>query len=135
MKQTQVRERAHLDSLRSVDFHSKNQYFLVTGAEDGRVKIWDQRKFDKPYLSFNAHSHWVFAVKFSRNIGFMLASAGADAKVSTALTSKVNLFHLGSVAAGKIDKVKDSIARTYQVHEDSIYSLCWVSIRPLHSGP
>lgn len=81
MKQTQVRERAHLDTLRSVDFHSKNQHFLVTGAEDGRVKIWDQRKFDKPYLSFNAHSHWVFAVKFSRNIGFMLASAGADAKV------------------------------------------------------
>lgn len=50
-------DHCHYPSARDIDFNPNRQYYLATGGDDCKIKIWDVRSFKDP-LTTAKHSHW-----------------------------------------------------------------------------
>jgi WD40 repeat protein len=100
-----VREtlRGHMDGVRALAFHPA-QPLLVSGSEDGTVKLWDLRHAERqkgvsssdhkrnrqvdPRLTYRGHVGAVFAVRIGRCLGdSVCVSAGIDATIRVWLLS------------------------------------------------
>lgn len=51
-------EDAHGQLIRDLDCNPNKQCHLVTGGDDGTLKIWDSRNIKEPMFTRNDHSHW-----------------------------------------------------------------------------
>eukprot|EP00029_Vermamoeba_vermiformis_P006934 TRINITY_DN2858_c0_g1_i1.p1 TRINITY_DN2858_c0_g1~~TRINITY_DN2858_c0_g1_i1.p1 ORF type:complete len:353 (+),score=80.60 TRINITY_DN2858_c0_g1_i1:58-1116(+) len=116
---------AHGQFVRSVDINSNNPYYLVSGGDDSKVKFWDWRNTKQPVLQFTNHSHWVTCVRYNKLKDSLVLSASTD--------SLVNLYSAASIAFqnpsmdgdSKMKYKRDEQIRTYDDHEDSVYTVCW----------
>jgi striatin 1/3/4 len=96
--------RGHMDGVRTLSFHPA-QPLLVSGSEDGTVKLWDLRHADRqksssssdqkrsprqvdPRLTYRGHVGAVFAARIGRSLGdSVCVSAGMDATIRVWLLS------------------------------------------------
>lgn len=112
-------EGADSQQVRDIDFSSGAMYMVASGGDDGSVKWWDYRHCAAPlHEQPDVHSHWVWQVQFSPNYGDrLLLSAGTDA-----------IVNLWDVA--QRNEEESALIKTYDEHEDSIYSVAWSAADP-----
>lgn len=51
-------ERAHSDTVRDFDFNPNSLYYLASGGDDCKVRVWDTRNLKAPMKTLSGHSHW-----------------------------------------------------------------------------
>jgi WD40 repeat protein len=114
---TDLREAGHIVRISGiVDAHSMNvkavainANTLITGCEEGVIKVWDLRNFqgDAVHRVQDAHMHWVTNLSFGNSSKCFL-SAGADCAVT-----------VWSLDNGQIKNIQTNKL------EDSIYAVAW----------
>ncbi|EQC39103.1 hypothetical protein SDRG_03311 [Saprolegnia diclina VS20] len=123
-------EDAHLGCTRDVDYNPNKPYYIASGGDDGKVKFWDLRKPQTALLTLSGHSHWVWCVKYNRFHDQLVLSSSSD--------SLVNLWRVSSISSAPLLEmddddseqgidVGDARIKSYEEHEDSVYSVAWGS--------
>lgn len=56
---------AHAGNIRDLDYNPNRPMTVVTGGDDGLIKIWDLRNLGAPMLHLKGHSHWVSSVRYN----------------------------------------------------------------------
>lgn len=51
-------DRAHSDTVRDFDFNPNSLYYLASGGDDCKVRVWDTRNLKAPMKTLSGHSHW-----------------------------------------------------------------------------
>ncbi|OQR96716.1 hypothetical protein ACHHYP_13756 [Achlya hypogyna] len=135
---------AHLACVRDVDYNPNKPYYIASGGDDGKVKFWDLRKPQAALLTLAGHSHWytasrescldrlhrVWCVKYNRFHDQLVLSSSSD--------SVVNLWRVSSISSAPLLEMDDSESeagvdvgdakiKSYEEHEDSVYSVAWGS--------
>lgn len=116
---------AHSHTTRDVDINPNNPYYFVSGGDDGKIKFWDHRNVDKPVLFFSEHSHWIWNVRYNKFDSLVLSSSS---------DGTVNLWNIETLAfknrtttPEKSNGLVDKLLKSYQDHDDSVYSIAWSS--------
>jgi len=115
-------EGAHSEIVRDVDINPSIPYYFVSGGDDGKIKFWDTRKASAPLNSFQNHSHWVWNVKYNK-FDTLVISSSTDGTVT--------LWDIGSLSFQNSNRDDaqitrpDGILKTYDDHQDSVYSVAW----------
>lgn len=111
---------------RDLDCNPHKQCHIVTGSNDGCVKIWDFRNTKAPVFARHDHSHWVWTVRYNTFHDQLILSSSSD--------SKVNLhcaFSASSEATtATTDAVNDCLLESLDYHDDSVYCVEWSSADP-----
>jgi len=126
-KRAFVIEEAHRYAARDIDYNPNKPQFVATCGDDRLIKCWDLRSLAVPAMQLAGHSHWVWTCKYNRFHDQLLLSGGTD--------SLVNLWRCSSVSSAPLldldgDSAKgsdtdDCKVRTFDVHEESVYSVAW----------
>lgn len=133
--------------IKDFDFNPNRSNYIATGGDDGSVKFWDTRAVDKPLLTIANHTHWITSIAFNKFHDQLILTSSTDNQVN--LESVISLssasFQLdskseASAAAEEDDtepdgysryyivlfsKPDDGLVKTYEQHEDSVYSVAW----------
>ena len=74
---------AHDRDINVIDWN-KNEPFIASGGDDGMLKIWDLRMFDKgqPVAVFKHHTQPITSVEWHPKDFSVLASSGADNQIA-----------------------------------------------------
>lgn len=101
---------AHPTEILSLDWSKYDDHFLVTGACDNRLRLWDIRMITKPATVFESHQAAVRRVKFDPHRRDRLASTGYDGllKIWTLTSTNSNI-----------------IRHTERISKEFIYGLDW----------
>jgi len=125
---------AHGQFVRDVDINPNKPWYFVSGGDDCKIKFWDQRKANTPLKTFTSHSHWVWSVKYNRFMDALVLSSSTDTFVNlwnvSSLSFQIPLLGDDSDNRGNKPKQKkptDHLVKTYDDHEDSVYSISWGS--------
>jgi len=137
-----------------LEYNPYSTYHMVSGGDDGKVKCWDIRNKKEPLRVLVAHSHWVTNVKFNPNYDQLLLSSSTDSTVNLwnlpTIAAKQadddadmendeenaggeqqasdNAAEASKQAAKKkaaTSDDKDSLIKTIDEHEESVYSVAW----------
>lgn len=109
---------AHLPFVRTIDFNSNKDYTLLSGGDDGLVKIWDTRSPEEPLKVFHGHGHWITAVSYNKHHDQFFLSASTD--------HSLFLWHAPSLSSEKKTRSEgERILKKYNEHDESIYSVAW----------
>jgi WD40 repeat protein len=122
-------EETHLNSVLDMDYNPNKPYCIVTGGDEGKMKFWDLRSPQKPLLNLNAHTHWVWSVRYNRFHDQLVLSSSSDTLLSLWRVSSISsapIVELDELETASAD-VADTKIRSYEEHEDSIYSIAWGS--------
>ncbi|CAM9671587.1 unnamed protein product [Ascophyllum nodosum] len=138
MEKTMSVTQAHRFTVRDLDYNPNKPFCLVTCAEDRLIKFWDLRKPNAPVKSIVGHDHWVNTVKYNRFHDQLLLSGSSDCMVHLWRVSSVSSAPLlepdedddaddfdTSGIGGSKGEAADIRVRTFDEHEESIYSLAW----------
>lgn len=123
-------DNAHSQVVRGMDHNPNQMYHFATCGDDCCAKFWDARKLEKPLITRQDHSHWVWSVRFNPHYDQLVLTSSSD--------SQVVLTRLASIASEPVkvgeedDTVvyqpqKDMVIQKYDEHEDSVYSVEWSS--------
>jgi WD40 repeat protein len=136
--------------VRDLDFNPNKDYTLCTGGDDGKVKLWDTRKTDRPTKVLLQHSHWVWGVQYNRTYDQLLLSCSGDCSVNLwnahslssansmtlapkpgdTLKTPVSHKLLKDAPVSTVDLTSDHLIKCFEDHEDSVYSVAWSSVNP-----
>ena len=74
---------AHDADINVIDWN-KNEPFIVSGGDDGKIKVWDLRVFDRgdPVAVFHHHKAPVTSVEWHPSDATVFASSGSDDQVA-----------------------------------------------------
>jgi len=120
--------------VRDIDINPNNPNFFVTGGDDYKIKFWDQRNTSKPLQKvLTKHSHWVWKVQYNPNFDSLVISSSSDGTVNLWNVSSLSFRnpHVMSNTSTTVLDLNtntdslDRLLKTYEDHEDSIYSICW----------
>uniref|UniRef100_A0A8D8D6U7 Protein TSSC1 n=2 Tax=Culex pipiens TaxID=7175 RepID=A0A8D8D6U7_CULPI len=132
-----VIEDAHSQLVRDLDCNPNKQCHIVTGGDDGVMKIWDFRNTKEHVFARNDHHHWIWNVRFNTYHDQLLLSAGSDGKIMLTCASSVSSEALDSVGGGGGDEgertkehLADGLLQTFDQHEDSVYCVEWSTADP-----
>jgi len=115
--------------VRDVDCNPNKPSHLASCGDDRTVKVWDTRAASKPLAVAAKHTHWAWTVRYNPSHDQLLLSGGAD--------GLVNLWRLSSVSSAPLlideedpanadsQEKMDLCVRSYEDHEDSVYSVAW----------
>ncbi|ORY42198.1 WD40 repeat-like protein [Rhizoclosmatium globosum] len=130
---------AHDQCIRDIDYNPNKPYYLATGGNDGRVRIWDSRNVTKPLKDLNNHTHWVWSVAYNKFHDQLLLSSSSDCLVNLHNVVSVSSTPFGLIRSmdsdeegldGIYSKTTDELIATYREFEDSVYSVAWSSADP-----
>lgn len=112
---------------RDLDCNPHKQCHIVTGSDDGCVKIWDFRHLQKPVFSRNDHSHWVWTVRYNTFHDQLILSSSSDSRVNVTCA-----YSASSEASAASDNAEanDCLLETLDYHDDSVYCVEWSSADP-----
>lgn len=125
--EAQILDRCHEDVIRDVDYNPNKPYHIVTAGDDRRLRLWDLRKPSSPLKTLGSHSHWVTGAKFNRFHDQLILSAGTDSSVALWSIVSTSSAPLGELENPVNEKEGDKLIKTYDEHEDSVYSIAWSS--------
>lgn len=145
---------AHQQPVRDLDFNPNAQYYLASCGDDCEYKFWDVRSAKQPAIVMQAHSHWVWSVRYNQYHDQLVLTCSSDSRV---ILSRVASFasqpfgHLleadelsgdglsgaedgdeegGEPAEQRRRKLKDEVITVYDEHEDSVYAAEWSNADP-----
>lgn len=114
---------------RDLDCNPHKQCHIVTGNDDGCIKIWDYRNVKEPLFCRNDHSHWVWSVRFNTFHDQLILSSSSDSRVNVTCA-----FSVSSEANNPDRKaestLQDGLLESFSYHEDSVYCAEWSSADP-----
>ncbi|XP_055911425.1 EARP-interacting protein homolog [Eupeodes corollae] len=120
---------AHGQLVRDVDCNPNKQCHILTGGDDGYLKIWDTRMAREPVFIRGDHSHWVWNVRFNTFHDQLLLSSSSDCKVL--LTCAGSVSSETTEEDGEPKKLlSDGLLQTFDQHEDSVYCVEWSNVDP-----
>eukprot|EP01125_Pyxidicula_operculata_P007751 TRINITY_DN2625_c0_g1_i2.p2 TRINITY_DN2625_c0_g1~~TRINITY_DN2625_c0_g1_i2.p2 ORF type:complete len:145 (-),score=36.58 TRINITY_DN2625_c0_g1_i2:69-503(-) len=108
---------------RDVDINPNVPTCIMSGGDDGKIKFWDTRKYDEPLKVLSKNSHWVWKVQFNKSFDSLVLSSSTDGTVN--LWNIQSLSFKNSTLKGESKKQEDKLIKTFNDHEDSVYSICW----------
>lgn len=114
--------------IRDLDCNPNKQCHLVTGGDDGSIKIWDCRSIKYPIFTRSDHNHWVFNVRFNTFHDSLVLSSSSDGKVL--LTCARSVSSEADEGTEKKDGLADGLLQMFEQHEDSVYCCEWSSVDP-----
>ncbi|XP_017861389.1 PREDICTED: protein TSSC1 [Drosophila arizonae] len=132
-------EDSHGQFVRDLDCNPNKQCHLVTGGDDGCLKVWDCRMVKAPVFERSDHSHWVWSVRFNTFHDQLILSSSSDCKVLLTCAGSVSSEapgtddseELGTGASQERHKVlSDGLLQTFDQHEDSVYCAEWSNVDP-----
>ncbi|KAH8307314.1 hypothetical protein KR044_009968 [Drosophila immigrans] len=128
-------DEAHGQLVRDLDCNPNKQCHLVTGGDDGCLKVWDCRMVKAPVFERNDHSHWLWSVRFNTFHDQLILSSSSDCKVLLTCAGSVSSEAVPSdaseAAAQERHKVlSDGLLQTFDQHEDSVYCAEWSNVDP-----
>lgn len=129
---------AHGQLVRDLDCNPNKQCHLVTGGDDGCVKVWDCRMVKAPVFERSDHSHWVWCVRFNTFHDQLILSSSSDCKVLLTCAGSVSseaqapeINEANSSGAQERHKVlSDGLLQSFDQHEDSVYCAEWSNVDP-----
>lgn len=130
---------AHGQLVRDLDCNPNKQCHLVTGGDDGCVKVWDCRMVKAPVFERNDHSHWVWCVRFNTFHDQLILSSSSDCKVlltcagSVSSEAQVSSEINEANTSGPQERHKvlsDGLLQSFDQHEDSVYCAEWSNVDP-----
>ncbi|KAI8609072.1 WD40-repeat-containing domain protein [Chytriomyces sp. MP71] len=136
---------AHLECVRDIDFNPNKPYYIATGGDDGKVRIWDTRATTNgPVKELSNHTHWVWSVNYNRYHDQLLLSSSSDCLVNLHNVVSVSSTPYGLIRSMDQDmdtesgledvneaiKTTDELIATYREFEDSVYSVAWSTADP-----
>ncbi|XP_052860778.1 EARP-interacting protein homolog [Anopheles cruzii] len=136
-------EEAHSQLVRDLDCNPNKQCHIVTGGDDGVLKVWDFRNTKEHVFARNDHHHWIWSVRFNTYHDQLLLSSGSDGKVLLTCAGSVSSEALeggGSGTSGDPaepgdggdlkEHLADGLLHTFDQHEDSVYGVEWSTADP-----
>nr|XP_016994030.2 EARP-interacting protein homolog [Drosophila takahashii] len=133
---------AHGQMVRDLDCNPNKQCHLVTGGDDGYLRIWDCRMPKAPVFERSDHSHWVWSVRFNTFHDQLLLSSSSDCKVLLTCAGSVSsetqaqpglddsANFSGPEAEERRKLLPDGLLQTFDQHEDSVYCAEWSNVDP-----
>lgn len=129
---------AHGQLVRDLDCNPNKQCHLVTGGDDGCLKVWDCRMVKSPVFERSDHSHWVWSVRFNTFHDQLILSSSSDCKVlltcagsvSSEALSADNSEGITTVPQERHKVLSDGLLQTFDQHEDSVYCAEWSNVDP-----
>lgn len=110
---------------RDLDCNPHKQCHIVTGSDDGCIKIWDFRNVKEPVYCRNDHSHWVWTVRYNTFHDQLILSSSSDSKVNVTCA-----YSASSEANESKEAVNDCLLESLDYHDDSVYCVEWSSADP-----
>merc|ERR1712059_14806 len=98
---------AHASDINVIDWNPSDP-FIVSGGDDGMVKVWDLRSFGgitDPVATFKHHNGPVTSVEWNQNDSTVFASSGDDDQVALwdlALEKEIEEIHWHAKVPGLI---------------------------------
>ena len=78
-KAAKVIAEAHTSDVNVIDWSvSQTTAFILSGGDDGVIKVWDQRNVTKPLASFKHHTAPITSVEWCPHDAGVFAASGAD---------------------------------------------------------
>jgi WD40 repeat protein len=125
MQVTHVLQNAHSEPILDVDFNPNRPYHFLTCGEDLLARFWDLRKLDRPLKLLGKHSHWITQARFNQSHDQLVLTAGTDGSVLLWSVVSMSSAPLGDLEDPQNEKDGDKLIKTYDEHEDSVYSVAW----------
>ncbi|XP_050074946.1 EARP-interacting protein homolog [Anopheles maculipalpis] len=133
-------EEAHSQMVRDLDCNPNKQCHIVTGGDDGVMKVWDFRNTKEHVFARSDHHHWIWSVRFNTYHDQLLLSSGSDGKVLLTCAGSVS-SEAPEVIAGPDavepaggselrEHLADGLLQTFDQHEDSVYGVEWSTADP-----
>ncbi|CAG8433077.1 10706_t:CDS:2 [Diversispora eburnea] len=130
-------ENSHSVLVRALDFNPNKPHQFASAGDDCKVRFWDLRNTSESIKEISDHTHWVWAIAYNRFHDQLFLSSGSDCQVN--LQSIVSIssaaFHYNDDKSD--DEYQDipasptdGLVRTYDQHEDSVYSVAWSASDP-----
>jgi len=131
---------AHSVLVRALDFNPNRPNQIASAGDDCKVRFWDIRNTTESIKEISDHTHWIWAIAYNRFHDQLFLSSGSDCQVN--LQSIVSIssatFQYNDYEDNKsedeygeiIGKPTDGLVRTYDQHEDSVYSVAWSAHDP-----
>ena len=112
---------AHDSDVNVIDWN-KNEPFLASGGDDGYLKVWDLRVFDKgqPVAAFKHHTAPVTSVEWHPTDFTVLASSGEDNQIALwdlAIERDEEEQQRNGVSSGDKDDLKDVPPQLLFIHQ------------------
>lgn len=122
--------------IRDLDCNLKKLYRIVTGYDDGTIKIWDSRKTKESLFSRNDHTDTIWSIRYNRSHDQLILSSGSDNKVvltcAESVSSESDASHF--LEGGRLKELKEHLADgllyTFEHHNCPVYSTEWSSTDP-----
>eukprot|EP00049_Salpingoeca_infusionum_P003328 m.65637 g.65637 ORF g.65637 m.65637 type:complete len:399 (-) comp12066_c0_seq2:866-2062(-) len=135
---------AHTQTVRAIHVNPNKQYTIITGGQDGYIRVWDTRHPEACLAQLQHHTHWVYAVQYNPFHDMLILSAGSDAKVllnciasqcsghpSADLTDEATDEDMSPEQLALREQMKtDCVLASSDEHEDSVYAACWSQSEP-----
>ncbi|CAG8588800.1 1020_t:CDS:2, partial [Acaulospora morrowiae] len=129
---------AHSALVRALDYNPNKPYQVSSAGDDCKIRFWDLRNTNEILKEISDHTHWVWAIAYNRFHDQLFLSSSSDCQVN--LQSIVSLssaaFHYNEDEDTDdeyqdiVGKPTDGLVRTYDQHEDSVYSVAWSACDP-----
>jgi len=142
-KEAYTIDKAHTEGVRDIDFNPNKAYYLASGGDDTKLRFWDVRNVKEPIKTLPGHSHWVWSVKYNRYQDQLVVSSSSDNTVKLWNVESISSSHTSTKTLDDEDaastppaptpapkgqkskKQEDSLIKTFEEHEDSVYSVAW----------
>lgn len=115
----------HEQMFRDLDCNPHKPCHIVTGSDEGCIKIWDFRNIKEPVFSRNDHSHWVWTVRYNTFHDQLILSSSSDSRVNVTCAISAS-----SEATTSADPVNDCLLESLDYHDDSVYCVEWSGADP-----
>ncbi|XP_053685222.1 EARP-interacting protein homolog [Sabethes cyaneus] len=126
-----VIEDAHSQLVRDLDCNQNKAYHIVTGGDDGVMKIWDFRNTKEHVFASSEHHHWIWSVRYNTFHDELVLSSSSDGKVLLTCAHSVSSDNYESRddSESKVP-LSDGLLEAFDQHEDSVYCVEWSNTDP-----
>lgn len=115
--------------LRDLDCNPHKQCHIVTGSDEGCIKVWDFRNVREPVFVRHDHSHWVWAVRYNTFHDQLILSSSSDSRVNVTCAFSAS-SEATNEECGDVNKVNDGLLESLAYHDDSVYCVEWSTTDP-----